>query len=154
MTTQATAKSEPLAVRAVDKLTVGLGALLFTQCLAWLTYAMLVTPERFALAPDLAQSLTGPFLASQTGRDVSAGVALSMVVLNWWGGFGAVKRSVGRKSVGFTLCAAANTALLAWALGLAMTGHGLWMLAFATLPVVVLSAVMRAAVRPAPPRVI
>ncbi|MGW0659890.1 hypothetical protein [Streptodolium elevatio] len=152
--TQTSAKSEPLAVRAVDKLTVGLGALLFTECLAWLTYAMLVTPERFALAPDLAQPLTGPFLTPPTAGDVSAGVALSMVVLNWWGGFGAVKRSVGSKSVGFTMCAVANTALLAWSLGLALTGHGLWLPAFATLPIVALSALMRAAVRPAPPRVV
>ncbi|WP_436772590.1 hypothetical protein [Yinghuangia sp. YIM S09857] len=151
---QASAKSEPLAVRAVDKLTVGLGALLFTQCLAWLTYAMLVTPERFALAPDLAQPLTGPYPVPGNPGDISAAVALAMVVLNWWGGFGAVKRSVGRKSLGFTTCATANTALLAWSLALTFTGHAMWPLAFATLPVVTLSAIMRAAVRPAPPRVI
>lgn len=152
--TPASAKSESLTVRAVDTLTVGLAAMLFTQCLAWLTYALLVTPERFALAPDLAGPLTGPYLDPPAGRDASAAIALTMIALNWWGGFGAVKRSVGLKSIGFTACAVANTGLLTWSVVLTLTGAGLWLPIFVTLPVVVLCGVLRAAVPPKPPRVV
>jgi hypothetical protein len=85
---------------------------------------------------------------------VSAVVALAMIAVNWWGGFGAVKRSVGLKSVGFTACAVANTALLTWSVGLSLTGHGLWLTVFVTLPVVVLCGLLRAVVPPKPPRVV
>ncbi|NUU24097.1 MAG: hypothetical protein HOV68_21735 [Streptomycetaceae bacterium] len=131
----------------MDAVTVGLAALLFVQCLGWLGYALIVAPEHYASAAELAQSPAGRHLAPATDRAVSVAAALAMVVVDWWGGLGAVKRSVGRRSVGFTLCAVAHAALLSWSVSLVLRGHqALWLPVVAALPVVLLGGALCAAV--------